>query len=195
MNDKTKYKLLLYFSLIYILFYSIYTFLKKDYEFLFSSLLLLTIIFILCVFRKRINLTPIVGLGMVIVGIIHTLGGQMYINNTRLYDIWFIHGIIKYDNISHFIGAFVATYFSRDIIYTRWKEKKDLVYVYIIFIMGFGILSFGELFELNSVILLGATDKIGDYLNNALDLFFNFLGALTATLLIFKNELKSNNFY
>ncbi len=48
--------------------------------------------------------------------------------------------------------------------------------------MGFG--AFNEIIELLAVLLFDATQQVGGYLNNALDLVFNLIGSIIACFFI-----------
>ena len=70
-----------------------------------------SIIFIVVLYHKKINLTKPILFGFTILGAMHIFGGNAYISGTRIYDIWFIlPNILKYDNIVHSFGIFVATF-------------------------------------------------------------------------------------
>ena len=50
--------------------------------------------------------------------------------------------------------------------------------------MAMGVGAFNEILELIAVVFLGAAEQVGDYFNNALDLFFNLIGSTIACFFI-----------
>ncbi|MBU4331821.1 hypothetical protein L6279_04325 [Candidatus Parcubacteria bacterium] len=73
----------------------------------------------------------------------------------------------------------------------KWlrKNKKQLskkhgLHLFIILVfMTAGVGTLIEFIELSAVVFLGAEKGVGGYMNNAIDLFVNFIGAVTAALI------------
>jgi uncharacterized membrane protein YjdF len=115
-------------------------------------------------------------------------GGNAYIHGTRLYDLWIIEGILKYDNIMHALSIFIATFVAYNIISPHLDLKTKhhpILFSLLLILIALGIGAVNEILEFMAVILLGAQEGVGGYLNNAWDLVFNLLGSIIAVFLIF----------
>jgi hypothetical protein len=55
-----------------------------------------------------------------------------------------------------------------------------------------GIGAFNEVFEFVAAAFLGASDNVGSYANNALDLVFNLVGSITASIYLMYYHGKKN---
>jgi uncharacterized membrane protein YjdF len=119
--------------------------------------------------------------------VLHNLGGNLYFGGVRLYNIWLIEGILRYDNIVHFVTMFVIAFLVHTLLephlYEKLKDNKVL-YGTVIVIIVLGLGAFYEILELVAVLFINAGERVGDYLNNALDLVFNMLGAIMACTII-----------
>jgi len=191
MNDKTKYILLLIiaFNLIFLVLAVVH----KNLEFVFYSINFFLGVVILYLFKKQIGLTPLLALGFVLSMVLHMAGGLINTNGMRLYEFYFIEGVIKYDNITHFFGTFLLTIAGYNLLkYNFWNKesRSDYIHLFLVLVLGYGLGSLNEIIELMYSVSLGYEKEVGDYLNNALDLAFNFIGALAATLVIALKERK-----
>tara|TARA_Y100000310_G_C20565910_1_gene755474 strand:+ start:662 stop:1246 length:585 start_codon:yes stop_codon:yes gene_type:complete len=114
----------------------------------------------------------------------HFLGGNLYIGNTRLYDFILIDligspfFILKYDQFIHIYTYFVISI----LVYFMLKKhvikghKKSLIFFAVLASLGIGLLN--EILEFTMVVFADAGDAVGGYYNTALDLVFNFIGAV-----------------
>ena len=115
----------------------------------------------------------------------HTIGGLLRFNGVNLYDITF--GIIKYDNIIHFLSAFTMVFIFYNLIYNfvlPCNEKRDFYLFTILVLMTAGFGTMIEFIELFAVLFFNAEKAVGGYFNNAVDLIVNFIGASIASLLV-----------
>ncbi|MBD3355479.1 DUF2238 domain-containing protein [Candidatus Woesearchaeota archaeon] len=186
-DEKVKLKLMLYFTLLYLLVFTAISLFNKNYEFLYYTLVMSLLLFLVVLYHKKLHLTTAIIFGLTVVGAMHIFGGNIHIFGTRLYEFWLIPGVFKYDNLVHIIGTFVATFISYSLLFPhldkKLKHSKFLLALVLILIAS-GIGAFNEVLELFAVVFLGATKQVGDYLNNALDLLFNFIGAIIASIYI-----------
>jgi uncharacterized membrane protein YjdF len=121
----------------------------------------------------------------------HLFGGAVFIDGVRLYDVSFW---LKYDQYVHFYGGLVAALGMYHLLGPQFNKKflNNSYIVYpVIVLIALGIGGVNELIELFAVIFMDASAGVGDYMNNALDNFFNFLGALVA-LIVIHNIRKKN---
>ena len=189
MQEKTELKLMLWFTIGYLAIFTILALINKNYEFLYYTFILSALIFIIVLYHKKIHLTKTILLGLTILGAMHIFGGNIHILGTRLYDIWFIPNILKYDNFVHAFGIFVATFVVYNFIHPHLDKKINhnaILLSLILVSIAMGIGAFNEILELGAVVFLGAAKQVGDYINNALDLVFNLGGSIIACFFIIK---------
>ena len=197
MKEEYKIKIVSIFTAVYLVLFTIITLIYKNYEFLYYMFVLSILIGAIIYKYKNIHLTPHIIISLSILGFMHFAGGLFHIFGTRLYDIYLIKNILKYDNIVHSFGTFIATFIGYNLLKphlsTKVKNNKFLFSLILIFIaMGTG--AFVEIIELGVVAFLGSAGAgVGDYFNNALDLVFNLVGSIIASIVItyyHKKELK-----
>ena len=97
MKEKTELRLMFWFTIFNLTLFTILSIIKHNYEFLYYTLILSVLILIIVLYHKKIHLTKQILLGLTILGILHLFGGNFYLLGTRLYDIWIIENILKYD--------------------------------------------------------------------------------------------------
>jgi hypothetical protein len=135
--------------------------------------------------HKRILFAGYITVGLSLLGLLHILGGKVYIEGIRLYDFYLIPGIIKYDNFVHATASFIFSFMSyaliKPFIDPELKVRPFMLYL-IIFLTTMGIGSINEVIEYFAVIYLNVENWVGDYFNNARDLVFNAIGSIVACL-------------
>ncbi|MCK4589320.1 MAG: DUF2238 domain-containing protein [Nanoarchaeota archaeon] len=187
MKGETELKLMLYFTVGYLLFFTIISVLKQNYEFLYYAMIMTVLILIAIFYHKKLHLPNYILGGLSLVGVLHLMGGFLFIGSTRLYDFWLIPGIFKYDNLVHLVGIFVVTILAYNLLYPhldkKIKHNKFLLSLLLVLI-ALGVGAFNEILELVVVVFLPAAHGIGGYFNNVLDLLFGLLGSIFAALLI-----------
>jgi hypothetical protein len=195
MNEKTKLKLMLYFTVCYMLIFTVIALMNNNHEFLYYTAVMSILLIILIIYHEKMPLSVGIAAGLTIIAALHIFGGNIYINGTRLYDVWIFQGF-KYDNLVHLIGGYVAALFSYSFIYQHLNEKArdhKVLLAIIILSMASGIGAFNEVIELVAVINFNAGAQVGDYMNNAFDLVYNLLGAtLTCIYLFYIRKEKAN---
>lgn len=168
----------------------IYFTVTANWEFLLYALVHGILIYALDKTDNIFKYTSVARWGFITWLLLHLGGGILYFNGIRLYDILLIdwigspYHLLKYDQVMHIIAYFVMTLFIYSWITYVTKDKAEQWVVLIIALAaGTGLGSIYESIEFSTVILFQNTG-VGDYFNNALDLVFNFLGALLAVLYI-----------
>ena len=187
MNKKEKLKLTLIFTIAYLVFFTIFSVIKGNYEFLYYTIIMTQLLVIIAVYYKKIHLTPHIIIGLAILGFLHVAGGNISINGTRLYDVYLIGNLFRYDNLVHSFGIFVSTFVGYNILKPHLDKRikyNKLVLSLILILIAMGIGVFNEILEFGAVVFLGAAKAVGDYFNNAIDLFYNLIGATIATFFI-----------
>lgn len=187
MNKFLKLKLMFYFTLIYLVVFTILAILKGNYEFLYYTFVMTGLIFTTLKVYRKFHLSYGIMVGLTILGVLHIFGGNLYVFGTRLYDLWLIPQIFKYDNLVHLFGIFVATLVSYNLLIphiSRKIEKKWFLLSGLLILIALGIGAINELVELAAVVFFGAAAGVGDYMNNAIDIVFNLIGSVIACVFI-----------
>jgi hypothetical protein len=189
MQEKTELSLMFYFTVAYMFVFTVIAIINRNYEFLYYTLYMTAALIFVTLFYKKMNLSKTVLFGLTVLGAIHIFGGNINIFGTRLYDLWLIPAIFKYDNLVHAFGYFVITFAIYDMISPHFDGKikqNKIIFSIILVLIASGIGACAEIAELGAVVFFNAAEKVGDYMNNALDLVFNLLGAIIACVVIVK---------
>lgn len=185
---KKKNHLVLLFTIVYTVAFTVNAFFWANFEFLYYTVLMLILIYIIVLLNKRLHLAFFILSNLSLLGFFHLLGGNFYLAQTRLYDFYFLQGVIRYDNLVHTYATFIATLtlysllsnFIDDTIRRRYP-----LFAFGLILMALGMGAINELLELFAVLAFGVTQQVGDYFNNAFDLLFNTIGAVVATIIIY----------
>jgi uncharacterized membrane protein YjdF len=183
-----------YLSLLVLLGFTSYFLFKSNFEFLVYTVSIGIIIWLIGYSDNFFSYPTVAKLGFSIWLFFHLLGGSLMINGIRLYDSILIPilgepmNILKYDQVMHFICYAVFAIFVYAIInktfLLRESKYSRAVSFFVIVLVAEGIGAVNEIIELSTVIFFNSTG-VGDYMNNALDLVFNILGAILGTAIIF----------
>ena len=194
MKEKTELRLIFYFTLAYLFLFTIISLVKKNYEFVYYIVVLVALLFIVVLYHKRFHLTAHVLIGLTVLGVLHLVGGNVYVFGTRLYDLWLIPpNIFKFDNLVHAFATFVATFVVYNLLHPHLDRKihhQPVLLSLLLVSITMGLGAFNEVIELVAVVTLDVGRWVGDYLNNALDLFFNLLGSIFASFFIVRYHKK-----
>lgn len=175
------------FTLFYLIFFTIYAIIQKNTEFIFYSSILFFVLYLGIIIHKRVQLPEFIIIGFSLFGLLHLLGGNLVLNGTRLYETTFFYNTIRYDNIVHFIGSGLATLAFNVLLYDFFQTEKKVhhtTYYLVLIFMTLGVGTLNEIIEFFAVIFFHAQEEVGDYINNSVDLIYNFIGALAMILLI-----------
>jgi hypothetical protein len=183
MKEENKLRLLVYFTVAYILVFLIPSIKTKNYEIMQNMAIMAVLVLIAVLTHKYLNVSLRVWISLSLLGFLNLAGGTFFIGSVRLYDFWFIPGLFKYDNFMHFSAIFVVTIIAYDIISPKLSssfKKNKPAFSLLLILIALGVGALNEISELVSVILFDATEQVGDYMNNAIDLVFNLLGSIAA---------------
>jgi hypothetical protein len=189
MQEKTKLRIILYFTLAYLSFFTILAVFKGNYEFLYYAFVMAILITIAVLYYRKIHLHKSILIGATVLGVMHMLGGNVYIFGTRLYDLYLIPNIFRYDNLVHAFGVFLVTFIIYSLVYPHLDKtmKHNLcLLAFIIISTSTGIGAYNEIIELIAVLFLNASQAVGDYYNNSFDLVFNLFGSVIACFFLLK---------
>jgi len=176
-----------YFTIGYLIVFTILSVIHGNFEFLYYIFIMTIFITITLIANKKLHLTLYILMGLSILGFMNVAGGNLWFNGTRLYEIYLIKNILRYDNIVHSFGTFVGTFVAYNIIKPHIDKKikyNRLLLSLILILMAMGFGAFIEVLEFGAVIFFGAAKQVGDYFNNTLDLLFNLIGSAAACFFI-----------
>ncbi|MBS3131492.1 DUF2238 domain-containing protein [Candidatus Woesearchaeota archaeon] len=193
MENKNELKIILIFTLLYLALFTLLALWKENYEFLFYIFVLSSLILLVVLYHKKIHLSIMVISGLSILGLMHVSGGNIHLGGTRLYDIYLLGGILRYDQLVHTFGVFIATLVGYSMIkpYLDHRIKHHpLILSIILILIALGVGAINEIIEFMAVLFLGAEEAVGDYFNNAFDLVFNTIGSIIACFFIYNYHKK-----
>lgn len=179
-NESLKIKLLFLFTLGYVFIFSIYSVRQYNLEFIFYKSIMIILIFVTLKYYRRLNLSFPVLVGLSLTGLLHILGGNLVIQETILYHYWIVENYFKFDNLVHMFGSAVALFVAYGIIHPfLGKNHKSMSKFRLYSILVLITIAIGTIVEIIEFFaFLFFKTNVGDYMNNALDLVFNFIGAL-----------------
>ena len=174
-------KRVLAFTVAYMVVFSVLAALRQNVEFLYYMVLMVGLIIFVIAYHRDLKMSTAVLIALSFVGLLHLMGGHLYLNGTRLYDVYLIGNIIRYDNFVHAVGIFVITlvlysalvpHVDRSVRGSSWVLSVVLV------LMAMGVGAIIEIVEFGAVLFLDAGEAVGGYRNNSTDLLFNLAGSL-----------------
>ncbi len=193
MKEETKIKMLFLYMFVYIIIFAIFAIYYRNYEFIFYIFITTILVVITYLSYKHIRLSYHIIFGLAILGSLHILGGSLHIGQTRLYDFWLIKGIFRYDHLVHSFAMFISTFVAYNILGPRLDfkiERHPFFFFALLVLIALGIGAVNEILELFAVVFLGAANGVGDYMNNALDLLFNLIGSIIASIFVYYYHVK-----
>ena len=183
---KLKFSAHVLINMIILLCFTLYFLMRQNYEFLVYAATILVLIWFIAKTDKIFSYTSIAKIGFSVWLLLHLLGGSIYINGTRLYDMILInvlgepYNIFKYDQAIHLFCYFVMTIFFYSIVlYIARGNANKIVVSLVAALASLGLSAVNEIIEFSTVAFF-ASDGVGTYHNNALDLVFNLTGIILA---------------
>lgn len=183
--------ILLLANIAYLLFFGIRFVQAGNYEFL-GYIAQIVVLGALVAFTLHKTRFPIWLLSLLSVwGFLHLAGGGIPVGDSVLYTYHFFHVwssgadyVLKYDQALHAYGFFVSTLVCFWLLRPHMHEEARVSLVAsIAALAGMGLGAVNEIVEFIAYALLPATG-VGGYVNTALDLIANALGAILAAVVI-----------
>lgn len=185
------------FSALYIIGATLYFLSKENYEFLlYVGVLIFFFVVVFTTLEKTKFPRHTIWL-LSVWGLLHMAGGGLIVKGDVLYTlpIWHIYGvgewtIFKYDQIVHAFGFFTAAF----VVYHLLKQAvPNLTHTKMMFVIvalaSMGLGAVNEIIEFVAVITVPDTN-VGGYVNTALDLVFNAIGATAASVSLYIRHKK-----
>lgn len=183
------FKWLLVFTLAYLIPFTWYFLSKGDGEFIWYAIIVLAL-FSLVIGTLRVSkFTHGIVWGLSVWALLHLAGGGIVVGNDVLYGLQLLpiyNGggemiLLKYDQVVHAYGfglcAIIIFHFLK-----RYVDRPYRFGVYAIAALaGMGLGVVNEIAEFAAVLMFEDTG-VGGYVNTALDLVFNALGAIIAVV-------------
>lgn len=171
---------------------------RGNYEFFIYVGVIIFFLILVLLTNNKVKYSNTLLWGLTIWSLLHMSGGGLYYNGTKFYELMLLnivgepYNILKYDQVVHAFGFAIATFVSYHIISPLLKVNKDrkwfaLSIVIVMAGLGFGALN--EIVEFFVTVIVPETG-VGGYENTALDLVFNFIGAIIAMIIIYFKESK-----
>jgi hypothetical protein len=169
---------------------------RKNYEFLGYIGVIVAAMLLILFTNHKVDYPNSVLWGLTLWSVMHMSGGGLFINGKKLYEIVLLnivgepYYILKYDQLVHVIGFGVATLLMYTLIKPLLKKDHGWVALFIVVVMsGLGVGALNEVIEF-IVTVAAPQSGVGGYINNALDLVADLIGALLALVVIYFKEKK-----
>ncbi len=183
---------LVIFNLLYAIPAAIYYASQKNYEFLLYVGVVIALFFLVVGTYRKTRFDYTILWMLSIWGLLHMLGGSLIIDGSVLYRYHVLDlyqgqieefFILKFDQVLHFYIYFVMSFVMYHLISLASSRKvHPWAVAFFAILASSGVGALNEIVEFGAVVFLGQTG-VGGYYNTALDLVFNFAGALIGGIL------------
>lgn len=191
MKLKRGHWIIVFFTLAYVIAYSIYYASIKNFEFLWYILVLVFFFTLIFFTIHKTKFDYLILWGLSIWGLLHMSGGGLIINGDVLYNLQIIHlfnigdtYVLKFDQIVHVFGFFITALVAFHLLKKQTKGKPNWTLIYVasaLISMGLGVVN--EIVEFIATVSVKNVN-VGGYYNTALDLIANAVGAFLAIFLM-----------
>jgi len=185
-------KSIVYFTFFYVTLFSLNALLRGNIEFVYYTAVMLLSIGTILFIHRRMHFYPIVLMSLSVLGLLHLLGGNVLVGETRLYEYYLVPDLFKYDNFVHMVGSGIMVMMAytllTPILDDRFERRQQLYFVFLLVVVGMGLGAINELIEFIAVILFDVSSQVGDYTNTLLDIVYNTLGSLVMAIFLVKSR-------
>ena len=188
-NEKT----IALFVTTYLVVFSIWFFSIGNNEFIIYIVTMLVLLALVGSSLRFAEYPPKMLWALAIWGLLHCAGGGVPVGDQVLYAVQIIPivsdgigemTILKYDQIVHAFGFGVTAWLLWHLLTRHFPETRNTWTAYVVpALASMGLGSVNEIIEFSAVIIVGDTG-VGGYINTALDICFNGLGAIGAMLIV-----------
>lgn len=175
------------FVFCYVIGFTMWALVSGNIEFLFYTGVVVAFFLLLIIKQQKLQLSDTVLLGLAIWGLLHMAGGNVMVAGDVLYNFWIIppHWF-KYDQLVHAFGFGVTTLVGWELLRPFLTTSFNKVTVGILLAMiGLGAGGLNEIIEFIITVVVPETN-VGGYINTALDLVFNLIGATIVAVYIMR---------
>ncbi|MGJ8723224.1 MAG: hypothetical protein ACSHYB_01600 [Roseibacillus sp.] len=184
---------LILFTTSYLLLGGATAILTDNFEFVFYLLVMLIMIAVTALLHSHVRLTLPLLWGLAVWGLLHVMGGILPVPTSWqiegpirvLYSLWLIPNLLKYDQVVHASGFYIATL-------VCWHSLKSIIAcrngqlltprigpLLLVFFAGMGLGALNEVIEFIATLFIPETN-VGDYSNTGWDLIANMVGGIAA---------------
>jgi len=198
LNLERKQWIVFAFTLFYVLAFATYYISIRNFEFLWyiGVIMFFFVLILFTLHRSRFDYVILAGLSLW--GFLHLAGGSLMVDGGILYNwevlpLFEVSGstVLKFDHIVHSFGFGVSALVLYHLILPYLNNAVNWKVLFtIIVVAAAGLGALNEAVEFIAVIFVPETN-VGGYTNTALDIVFNFLGAIVAVVLIKTTGYKS----
>lgn len=184
-------KFVVYFTFFYISIFSINALIRGNAEFIYYTAVMLLSITIIFLINRHFHFYPVVLISLSLLGLLHLLGGNAYIGDIRLYDLFFIPGIFKFDNFVHMIGSGIMTMLAFAMLHPILADDfkgQDAYFILLLVLIAMGMGAINEIIEFIAVLIFDVSEQVGGYTNTLLDLIFNTIGSIIVAVVLTKSK-------
>ena len=171
------------------------TIIFQNYEFLLYAV---TVVILIIILYKTDQYFKYKKLGLWLFNIwlvLHILGGLASYQDVRFYDLMLLnlvgdpYYILKYDQFVHFYCYVVMSILMWSVVQNIMKQDASSAVVCVVTILAASSIgAINEIIEFFAVVVLD-TDGVGGYINTAIDLVANLLGAIVGTIYMYVKQL------
>lgn len=185
-------KFIVYFTFLYVAAFSINALVRGNLEFIYYTALMLVSFAVILLVHRKFHFYPIVLMSLSLLGLLHLLGGNIYIDAIRLYDMYFIPDFYKYDNFVHMVGSGIMVmlaYAMLNPVLADDFEGNDFYFIFLLVLIAMGLGSINEIVEFMAVLVFDVGEQVGGYTNTLLDLIFNTIGSIIMAIILVKSNI------
>ncbi len=193
-EDKSIIRWIPLFVIFLLVVLSFINYYQHNFEFLAYNCLSIILFVVLYMYQKKIRLPNTIILFLFIMILFNILGGNTKIDGVSLWE--FKVGPIRYDNFVHTFDSFLLVFIAYNFIAPHIDgmiRRRHIFLVLLLILITIGLGSLWELVELAGVVFIKNT-TVGDYMNNALDLLCNLIGAIIGSVSIIIHRRKKKEF-
>jgi hypothetical protein len=179
------------FTVAYVVGFTIWFLMAGNYEFVVYVVTMLILMALIGFSFRVAEYPPTMLWALSIWGLAHMSGGGVSVAGSVLYNLQLVPiidtaemFILKYDQVVHAYGFGVTAWVLHHLITRHYPDTLGSATSYfypVLAAMGLGATN--EIIEFSAVVMVPDTN-VGGYINTALDLCFNALGAVVAMVLI-----------
>jgi uncharacterized membrane protein YjdF len=159
---------------------------RQNYEFLLYIGVIIFFLFVIIATNRKVGYPDSLLWGLTVWAYLHMSGGGLYVGGKKLYELILIpisdkYGIFRFDQFVHIVGFGVSTllmYYLLTLILPERPKQWAAVSVLVV-MAGLGVGALNEIVEFLATVIVPETG-VGGYINTAMDLVSDLVGALLA---------------
>ncbi len=169
---------------------------RQNYEFLLYIGVIIFFLLLILLTNDKINFPNAVLWGLTAWSLLHMSGGGLYFGGQKLYSMILLplvgepYSIFRFDQFVHIVGFGTATLAMYYLIKPLLRHTQKWVALSIVIVMaGLGVGALNEIIEFLATVLVPETG-VGGYINTALDLVADLIGAIIALVYLRIKEMR-----